>query len=83
MDLDVNNSIVIEHIVDGERYKVNGYFVYKNKLRNWSCEEDLSDSELGAFDLYEKLIINNPRLKKHIIAVYNVTIGQNLKHNFL
>lgn len=65
-------SITIEPIVEKEKYKVNGYLVYKNRLRNWTCDQDLSNGELWAFGVYEKLIIENPKIKRHTKAVYNM-----------
>lgn len=63
-------NVIIEPIVDREKYKVNGHLVYKNRLKNWSCEHDLSAGELLAFGVYEKLIIQNPKIKKHTRALY-------------
>jgi hypothetical protein len=63
-------SIIITPIIDHESYNLNGHTVYKDTLGNWSCKTDLSDNELRAFKRYEKLIINNPRFKKHTKATY-------------
>lgn len=63
-------SIIIKPLIDHEKYMVNEHLVYKNRLRNWSCNEDLSDAELQAFKIYEKLIIKNKKIKKHLQAIY-------------
>jgi len=63
-------SISIKPIIDHESYEVNGHLVYKDSLQNWSCNVDLSDKELRAFKSYEKLVINNPKFKKHTSATY-------------
>ena len=68
------NSVIIEPIVDKEKYKVNGYLIYKNRLKNWTCEHDLSDGELWAFRLYEKFIIKNPKIKRHTKAMYSLSV---------
>ncbi|KIA99371.1 hypothetical protein OA88_19680 [Flavobacterium sp. JRM] len=70
-------SIIIKPIVDHEKYMVNEHLVYRDRLWNWSCKDDLSNKELQAFKLYEKLIIKNSRIKKHIKAVYNINNVKN------
>jgi hypothetical protein len=75
--MNTKKSVTIEPIVDKKKYKVNGHIVYKNKWSNWSCEDDLSDSELWAFNVYEKLIIKNPKIKKHTKALYNIPVINN------
>jgi hypothetical protein len=64
-------SVTITPITDHEQYDVNGNVVFRDALNNWSCKVDLSDKELRAFSRYEKLVINNPRFKKHTKATYN------------
>lgn len=64
---------MIVHIIpikDHEKYAVNGYIVYKNEFKNWTCNIDLSIAEIQAFLTYEKVIINNRKIKKHIKATY-------------
>lgn len=51
-------------------YKVNDHIVYKNNLRNWSCQDDLSDRELEAFEFYENLVIKNKVIEKHLSIIY-------------
>jgi hypothetical protein len=63
-------SVTIVPITDHESYQVNNHFVYKDQLNNWSSKTDLSDKELRAFKNYEKLVIKNPKFKKHTKATY-------------
>ncbi|MCC9019559.1 hypothetical protein [Flavobacterium lipolyticum] len=60
----------IRPVKDHTKYTVNGHMVYKNEFKNWSCSIDLSATEINAFLLYEKIIINNSRIRKHINATY-------------
>jgi lipopolysaccharide biosynthesis protein len=77
VNMNTKKSVTIEPIVDKEKYRVNGHLVYKNQWSNWSCEQDLSDGELWAFTIYEKLIIKNPKIKKHTKALYSMPIKNN------
>lgn len=63
-------KIIIKPIIDHKKYMINEHLVYRDMLGNWSCKDDLSDKELHAFRVYEKLIIRNSRIKKHIKATY-------------
>lgn len=63
-------SVEIKPLIDHEQYEVNGHIVFKDQLNNWSCNHDLSDSELRAFRRYEKVVINNKAFKKHTKATY-------------
>lgn len=56
--------------MDHEKYTVNGHIVYKNRFKIWSCNIDLSAQEVKAFLLYEEVIINNSKIKKHLKATY-------------
>lgn len=62
--------VYIIPVMDHKKYTVNGHIVYKNRLKNWTCNIDLSAQELKAFLLYEKVIINNSKIKKHLKATY-------------
>jgi hypothetical protein len=53
-------SVVIVPVKEFEQYKVNGHLVFKNKLKNWTCDHDLSQQELEAFSIYERLLIIKP-----------------------
>lgn len=64
-------SVTIKPITDHESYEVNGHLVYKDTLNNWISKSDLSEKERLAFSQYAKIVIQNPRLKKHIKATYN------------
>jgi len=64
--------ILIKPLVDGKKYTVNGHIVYKNVFENWACDIDLSDIEVHAFLTYEKVVINNSNIKKHIEATYRI-----------
>ncbi|MEA9414238.1 hypothetical protein [Flavobacterium sp. PL02] len=57
-------SVIIVPIKDQEQYTVNGHLVYKNILKNWSCEHDLTAKEHEAFGIYEKLVIKKRLLRK-------------------
>ncbi|KFF15054.1 hypothetical protein [Flavobacterium hydatis] len=57
-------SVTIISIIDYEQYSVNGHLVYKDSLRNWACNHDLSVKEHDAFSIYEKLIIKKELAKK-------------------
>lgn len=63
-------SVEIIPIKDHEEYTINGHLVYKDQFNNWTCKQDLSDTELRAFRRYEKLVINNTAFKKHTKATY-------------
>lgn len=63
-------SVEIVPITDHEVYKVNGFTVYKNTHGNWTCNQDLSSTEMTAFKNYERLVINNKAFKKHTKATY-------------
>lgn len=63
-------SVKIKPIIDHEQYEVNGHLVHKDQLGNWSCKQDLSEKELRAFRNYEKVVIKNPKFKKHTKATY-------------
>jgi hypothetical protein len=64
--------IQIEPLSDHKKYNVNGHIVYKNEFKIWSCYTDLSDIEIQAFLTYEKIVINNSKIKKHIKATYRI-----------
>lgn len=63
-------SVEIIPIEDHQQYTVNGHIVTKNNYGNWSCNHDLSNKELNAFQLYIKQVINNTVIKKHTKATY-------------
>jgi len=64
--------IQITPLRDHKRYSVNGHIVYKNEFMNWSCHTDLLGIEIQAFLTYEKIVINNSKIKKHIKATYRI-----------
>ncbi|MDP5201108.1 hypothetical protein [Flavobacterium sp. DG2-3] len=63
-------SVKIKPITDHESYQVNEHTIVKDRLGNWNCENDLSTRERRAFLQYEKIVIKNPRFKKHTTATY-------------
>lgn len=63
-------SVKIRPITDHESYEVNGHTISKDTNGNWTDKDNLSHTELRAFDQYEKLVIKNPRFKKHTKATY-------------
>lgn len=64
-------SVTIKPITDHEAYEVNGHLVYKDPLNNWISRSNLSEKEQLAFSQYTKIVIQNPRFKKHTKATYN------------
>lgn len=68
-------STITKPIVDHQKYIVNEHLVYRDRLWNWYCKDDLSNKELQAFRLYEKLIIKNSRIKR-ILKQYITSIMQ-------
>lgn len=63
-------TVSIIPIVDHEAYSVNGHIVKKNSSEMYHCSSPMFDAEWKAFKRYEKLVINNPRFKKHTKATY-------------
>lgn len=63
-------SVKIKPITDHEIYKVNEHTIFKDRLGNWNCKNDLSNKERQAFNQYESIVIKNPRFKKHTTATY-------------
>lgn len=63
-------NVIIIPLIDHKKYTVNGHTVYKNEFENWTCSIDLSNTEIQAFLIYEKLIISNSNVRKHTKATY-------------
>lgn len=63
-------SVEIIPITDHEQYTVDGYLVFKDPLRDWTCKVALSHDQLTAFWIYEQTVIKNKAFKKHTKATY-------------
>jgi hypothetical protein len=63
-------TVTIIPIADHEQYNVNGHLVHKDSSERWHSRTGMSETELKAFRRYEKLVIDNPRFKKHIKSTY-------------
>lgn len=64
-------AVVIDPIVDHERYNVNNKEIYKDSNGNYIARQELSQMEKNAFYNYKKAVIENKAFKKHTKATYN------------
>jgi len=62
--------VTITPIEDHVQYNVNGHIVYQYDGVYWCSNTELSKTEYKAFEVYRKLIIRNPRFKKHPKSTY-------------